>query len=107
MWRFVIALIVAGVLAGTMFGQDGRSQPGTVWPIASYHFKVEFKDGDKKLTATFQEISGLNMGSEPIEDRNGTSLSKTSKLVMRKGLFEDSRGLDSFFWMSTVRNTCG
>ncbi len=73
------------------------------WPVAKYHFRVTI-DGEQ---ISFQEASGLQAETTPIEYRNGDSeafhvikqagLIKTSNLVLKKGVFEtDSRLLDIF-----------
>ncbi|MDX1908554.1 MAG: phage tail protein [Bacteroidia bacterium] len=81
--------------------QDTQLQD--LWPIAQFHFSVTI-DGE---TISFQEVSGLDQEADVIDYRHGDSpdfftikrqgIVKTSRLVLKKGIFDgDSRLLDIF-----------
>lgn len=79
---------------------DGSTQSDNVWPIPQFHFKVEL-DG---IGNSFQEVSGLNVESTPIEYRAGDSkafspvkmpgLKKHGNVTLKKGVFVN----DNKFW---------
>lgn len=73
-----------------------------VWPVAKYHFRVTI-DGD---VFSFQEISGLQVESPIIEYRVGgrdlhtmklAGITKTSNLVLKKGIFATDDDLIKIF----------
>lgn len=80
---------------------DGSKQSQNVWPLAKFSFSVDFGDG---VIVPFQEISGLNVETQPIEFRGGDSkvfstakmpgIKKLSDVTMKKGIFRD----DKTFW---------
>ena len=83
---------------------DGSKQSQTEWPLAKFYFQVKF-DGSDEIH--FQEISGLDMESQPIEYRAGSSkqfsplkmpgLRKFSDVTMKKGVFKgDNKFYDWF-----------
>jgi len=49
---------------------DGSKQSSNVWPLAKFYFKVDI--GDQK-DLPFQEISGLDTETQPIEYRAGNN----------------------------------
>jgi phage tail-like protein len=65
-----------------------------VWPLPKFYFSVEFGDGS---VASFQEVSGLDMETRPIEYRHGNNpvfypikmpgLGRVGNVTMRKGIF--------------------
>ena len=79
--------------------EDGSAQSAT-WPLPKFYFKVTW-DGN---VMSFQEVSGLDIESQPIEYRHGDSkahstinmpgLKKYSNVTMKKGVFKS----DNSFW---------
>ncbi|MCP4432943.1 MAG: phage tail protein [Gammaproteobacteria bacterium] len=79
---------------------DGSAQSTTVWPISKFFFEVKW---DKEVMS-FQEVSGLDTESQPIEYRHGDSpefsvikmpgIKKFSNVTMKKGIFKS----DNKFW---------
>ena len=79
---------------------DGSAQSTNVWPMPKFHFQVKW-DSD---VVSFQEVSGLDIESQPIEYRHGDSpefstikmpgIVKTSNVTMKKGVFKS----DNNFW---------
>ena len=74
----------------------------TIWPIPKFHFAVSIEDIDDDLS--FQEVSGLETESQPIEYRAGNNkvwsvikmpgLLKTGNVTLKKGVFAK----DNKFW---------
>src|ERR1700712_47391 len=72
------------------------------WPVTKFYFSVQRGDDP---SASFQEVSGLDSESTPIEYRHGNSpifavikmpgLKKVSNVTMRKGIFVN----DSKLWL--------
>ena len=48
---------------------DGRPQTASVWPLPKFHFQVKWDDS----ALAFQEVSGLDIETEPLEYRAGNS----------------------------------
>ncbi|MGK0290126.1 MAG: phage tail-like protein [bacterium] len=81
---------------------DGSAQTSNaqMWPLPKFYFQVKW---DKDVMS-FQEISGLDVESQPIEYRSGDSpvhsvinmpgLKKYSNITMKKGVFTK----DNKFW---------
>jgi len=79
---------------------DGSKQSAT-WPLPKFYFKVDI--GDQK-DVPFQEISGLDTETQPIEYRAGNSkefstvkmpgIKKTGNVTLKKGVFAK----DNKFW---------
>ncbi|MEO5583032.1 MAG: phage tail protein [Saprospiraceae bacterium] len=72
------------------------------WPVAKYHFRVTI---DGKIYS-FQEISGLQVETPIIEYRVGgkdlhtiklAGITKTSNLILKKGIFETDDDLIKIF----------
>ena len=71
------------------------------WPLPKFYFSVKFGDGKH---ASFQEISGLETETQPIEYRHGDSqvfstikmpgIVKSGNVTMKKGVFVN----DNNFW---------
>ena len=79
---------------------DGSAQSKAIWPLPKFAFKVEW-DSKEML---FQEVSGLDVSTTPIEYRVGNSkvfapvkmpgLLKYGDVTMKKGVFQG----DNDFW---------
>ena len=79
---------------------DGSAQSTSEWPIPKFRFEVKW---DSEVMA-FQEVSGLDVESQPIEYRAGNSptfsvqkmpgIKKFSDITMKKGVFKS----DNKFW---------
>ncbi|MEX8518893.1 MAG: phage tail protein [Leptothrix sp. (in: b-proteobacteria)] len=79
---------------------DGSVQSTNVWPLPKFRFRVTWDDA----VMSFQEISGLDVESQPIEYRHGDSpafsvikmpgIKKYSDVTMKKGVFKS----DNKFW---------
>ncbi len=79
---------------------DGSAQSSTEWPLPKFYFQVEW-DGE---VMAFQEVSGLDVESQPIEYRRGDSpvfsvikmpgIKKSGNVTMKKGVFKS----DNDFW---------
>lgn len=87
--------------------EDGTTQSTTVWPIPKFYFKVKWGEEEMK----FQEVSGLDTETEPIEYRHGDSpefskikmpgMKKSGNVTMKKGVFKsDNKFWD---WYSTIK----
>ena len=80
--------------------EEGNEQSKSTWPIPKFHFTVKWDDSE----IAFQEISGLDAETQPIEYRHGNSpgysvlkmpgLKKYSDVTMKKGVFKG----DNKFW---------
>ena len=79
---------------------DGSAQSTSIWPISKFHFQVKW---DSEVMS-FQEVSGLDIESTPIEYRSGDSpqfstikmpgIQKSGDITMKKGVFKS----DNKFW---------
>jgi phage tail-like protein len=79
---------------------DGSTQSTSVWPLPKFYFQVKW---DAEVMS-FQEISGLDIESQPIEYRHGDSpefsvismpgIKKSGTVTMKKGVFKS----DNRFW---------
>lgn len=80
--------------------EDGSTQSANVWPMPKFHFQVKW---DSEVMS-FQEVSGLDAESQPIEYRAGDSktfsvvkmpgIKKYGNVTMKKGVFKS----DNKFW---------
>ena len=76
-------------------------EQGSVWPLPKFYFSVDLGDPG---TVSFQEVSGLDTESTPIEYRAGDNkafsvikmpgLIETGNVTLRKGVFVN----DNKFW---------
>jgi phage tail-like protein len=83
-----------------MTADDGSAQSTGAWPMPKFHFEVKWDSA----VMLFQEVSGLDAGSQPLEYRHGDSpvfgaikmpgLKKFSDVTMKKGVFKG----DNQFW---------
>ena len=79
---------------------DGSAQSTAIWPMPKFYFEVKW---DSEVLS-FQEVSGLDVESQPIEYRHGDSpvfstikmpgLYQYSNITMKKGVFKS----DNKFW---------
>tara|TARA_Y100000782_G_scaffold115414_1_gene158053 strand:+ start:5327 stop:5788 length:462 start_codon:yes stop_codon:yes gene_type:complete len=80
---------------------DGSAQ-NDIWPLPKFYFKVAL--GSQDSTVSFQEVSGLETETQPIEYRHGDSkqfstikmpgIAKTGNVTLKKGIFVN----DNNFW---------
>jgi len=73
-----------------------------VWPLPKFYFKVNL--GSQDSTVSFQEVSGLDTETQPIEYRHGDNklfstikmpgISKSGNVTLKKGIFVN----DNNFW---------
>ena len=73
-----------------------------VWPLPKFYFKVTL--GSQDNTTSFQEVSGLDTETQPIEYRHGDNkvfstikmpgIVKTGNVTLKKGVFVN----DNNFW---------
>ena len=71
------------------------------WPLPKFHFQVDLGDG---LQAPFQEVSGLETETQPIEYRSGNTkqfsavkmpgIGKVGSVTLKMGIFVS----DNRFW---------
>jgi phage tail-like protein len=81
-------------------GDDGSAQSTTVWPMPKFHFQVKWDSN----VMQFQEVSGIDVESTPIEYRAGDNpvfstikmpgILKYSNITMKKGVYKS----DNRFW---------
>ncbi|WP_299747250.1 phage tail protein [uncultured Tateyamaria sp.] len=86
---------------------DDSPQSQSIWPLPAFYFQVTMAGEDM----TFQEVSGLDVESQPIEYRAGNSkvfstikmpgLRKTGNLTLKKGVF--TRGQTFWDWFSGIK----
>lgn len=79
---------------------DGSAQSTSLWPMPKFYFKVVLNSTE----ISFQEVSGLDTESQPIEYRHGNNplfstikmpgIAKYGKVTMKKGVFIS----DNKFW---------
>jgi len=79
---------------------DGSAQSKTVWPMPKFSFQVNWES----TVMSFQEVSGLDIESQPIEYRHGESkefsaitmpgIKRVGNVTMKKGVFK----ADNKFW---------
>ena len=73
-----------------------------IWPLPKFYFKVSL--GSQDSTVAFQEVSGLDTETQPIEYRHSDSkkfstikmpgISKSGNVTLKKGIFVN----DNNFW---------
>lgn len=91
---------------------DGSAQSETVWPMPKFHFEVKWDGGaGASMVAAFQEVSGLDVESQPIEYRAGNSpvfstikmpgITKSSNVTMKKGIFKSDNKF--YEWFSQIK----
>jgi phage tail-like protein len=82
---------------------DGSAQSTSVWPLPKFHFQVKWDDTE----VAFQEVSGLDVETQPLEYRAGNSpvfstvkmpgLLKTGTITMKKGVFKSDNAIYDWF----------
>ena len=87
---------------------DGSAQ-GNVWPLPKFYFKVNL--GSQDNTASFQEVSGLDTETQPIEYRHSDSkqfstikmpgIVKTGNVTFKKGVFVKDNNF--FKWYDAIK----
>ena len=87
---------------------DGSAQ-GSVWPLPKFHFTVKL--GSQDNTVSFQEISGLDTETQPIEYRHGDNpifstikmpgIAKTGNVTLKKGVFVKDNNF--FKWYDAIK----
>lgn len=87
---------------------DGSAQ-GNVWPLPKFYFKVDL--GSQDNTASFQEVSGLDTETQPIEYRHSDSkqfstikmpgIVKTGNVTFKKGIFVKDNNF--FKWYDAIK----
>ena len=86
---------------------DGSAQTTAIWPLPKFHFQVKWDDTE----LAFQEVSGLDIESEPLEYRAGNNpvfskiqmpgMIKYSNITMKKGVFVKDNAL--FDWFAEIK----
>jgi hypothetical protein len=61
---------------------DGPRQSTIDWPLPKFHFDIHWGS----IQMRFQEVSGLDVESQPIEDRAGNEAAVESLVVAHEGL---------------------
>ncbi|MEH6763785.1 phage tail protein [Aequorivita antarctica] len=79
----------------------GEAQDGN-WPLPKFYFSVRL--GSQDNTVSFQEVSGLETETQPIEYRHGDNklfstikmpgITKTGNVTLKRGIFVN----DNNFW---------
>ena len=87
--------------------EDGSAQSASIWPLPKFHFQVKWDDTE----LAFQEVSGLDIETEPLEYRAGNNpvfstskmpgMIKTSNITMKKGVFAKDNAI--FDWFNEIK----
>ncbi|MFZ4521194.1 MAG: phage tail protein [Bacteroidales bacterium] len=102
-------------MANNEAGQSEAADYAPQWPMPKFHFSVDLGSGG---TASFNEVSGMNVESQIIEYRSGDEmnftkakmpgLKKYNNVTLKKGIFKG----DKAFWdwynkitMNTIERT--
>lgn len=90
-----------------MADENGSAQSQSIWPLPKFHFNVKIGDDE----VAFQEVSGLDMETEPLEYRAGNSpefwkvkmpgMKKFSNITLKKGMFKSDNKF--FTWFEKVK----
>jgi len=86
---------------------DERStEAGPLWPLPQFHFRVQWGTD----TMSFQEVSGLDVETQPIEYRHGDGpefsaigmpgIKKAGKIIMKRGVFDSSGNIRN--WLERI-----
>ncbi len=87
--------------------EDGSAQSASIWPLPKFHFQVKWDDTE----LAFQEVSGLDIETEPLEYRAGNNpvfstskmpgMIKTGNITMKKGVFAKDNAI--FDWFNEIK----
>lgn len=87
---------------------DKGEPQGTTWPLPKFYFSVDFGNGE---AVAFQEVSGLDVETQPLEYRAGNSpvfskvkmpgMVKSSNITLKRGVFTKGKGF--WDWFSQVK----
>lgn len=82
---------------------DGSAQTTAIWPLPKFHFQVKWDDTE----LAFQEVSGLDIETQPLEYRAGNSpvfstikmpgMLKSGNITMKKGVFVKDNAIWDWF----------
>jgi phage tail-like protein len=85
---------------------DGSAQ-NAIWPLPKFHFQVKWDDTE----LAFQEVSGLDIETQPLEYRAGNNpvfstikmpgMLKTGNITMKKGVFAKDNAI--FDWFAEIQ----
>jgi phage tail-like protein len=80
-----------------------------VWPLPKFYFSVQL--GSQDNTVSFQEVSGLETETQPIEYRHGDSkqfstikmpgIAKTGNVTLKKGIFVNDNNFQK--WHDAIK----
>jgi phage tail-like protein len=86
---------------------DGSTQTLAIWPLPKFHFQVKWDDTE----LAFQEVSGLDIETQPLEYRAGNNpvfstikmpgMLKTGNITMKKGVFAKDNAI--FEWFTEIK----
>jgi len=86
---------------------DGSAQTQNIWPLPKFHFQVKWDDTE----LAFQEVSGLDIETQPLEYRAGNSpvfstvkmpgMLKSGNITMKKGVFVKDNAI--FDWFNEIK----
>lgn len=86
---------------------NGATQSENIWPLPKFYFQVDWGSD----SASFQEVTGLDVQSDMIEYRSGDSpvfstvkmpgLVKTGNVSLKKGVFTKDNKF--FEWFSEIK----
>ena len=81
----------------------------SVWPLPKFYFSVQL--GSQDNTVSFQEVSGLETDTQPIEYRHGDSklfstikmpgIVKTGNVTLKKGIFVNDNNFQ--IWYDAIK----
>lgn len=87
--------------------EDGSAQSASIWPLPKFHFQVKWDDTE----LAFQEVSGLDIETEPLEYRAGNNpvfskqkmpgMIKSGNITMKKGVFAKDNAI--FDWFAEIK----
>ena len=88
---------------------DDGSAHESVWPLPKFYFSVQL--GSQHNAVSFQEVSGLDAETQPIEYRHGDSkqfssvhipgIAKAGNVTLKKGVFVKDNNF--FKWYNAVK----
>jgi phage tail-like protein len=90
-----------------VMADDGSRQSTNIWPRPRFRFEVKWGSA----VMSFEEVSGLDVETQPIEYRRGDSpafsvakmpgLKKTGNVTLKKGVFES--GNKFWDWFNQIK----